>query len=252
MDDVARADLVEDLLRIVAVEGILHRIEVIQVAEELVEAVNGWQKLVEVAKVILAELARGIAHRLERRGDRRRLRRQSDVRARLAHGRHPGSDGELTGDEVGAAGRAARLGVVVGEQHPLGGESIEVRRPTGHDPAVVGADVEPTHVVRHDGDDVRLPRRRVLLGSRRRRGAGWAVQGQQIALVHTGGTSRLRRLCDRNGACRIGRAGRSLEPATARCGDVPHEGTTVIIKSAEIRLRFMTHGLPIQVAKAFR
>src|SRR4051794_41145511 len=103
MDDVARADFVELFLRIVAVEGVLHRIQVIEVAVELIEAVDGGQELVEIAKVILTELTGGVAHRLERGGDRWRLRRQSDVRTRLAHGGHPGSDGELTSDKVSAS-----------------------------------------------------------------------------------------------------------------------------------------------------
>ena len=42
--------------------GIFHRIEVIEIAEELVEAVHRRQELVLVAKVVLAELAGGIAH----------------------------------------------------------------------------------------------------------------------------------------------------------------------------------------------
>ena len=108
---------------------VLHRVEVVEVAEELVEAVDGRQELVEVAQVVLAELAGGVAHRLQRRGDGRRLRRQADRGAGLADGRQAGADRELAGDEVGPAGRAARLGVVVGEQHPLGGEPVEVRRP---------------------------------------------------------------------------------------------------------------------------
>ena len=41
---------------------VLHRVEVVEVAEELVEAVHGRQELVEVAEVVLAELAGGVAH----------------------------------------------------------------------------------------------------------------------------------------------------------------------------------------------
>ena len=44
-------------------------IQVVEVAEELVEAVNGRQKLVPVAQMVLAELAGGIAQRLQRLGD---------------------------------------------------------------------------------------------------------------------------------------------------------------------------------------
>ena len=41
---------------------VFHRIEVIQVAEELIEAVDGRQELVEIAQVVFAELAGGVAH----------------------------------------------------------------------------------------------------------------------------------------------------------------------------------------------
>ena len=80
----------------------------------------------------------------------------ADRRAGLADGGHAGADRQLAGDEVGATRRAARLGVVVGEQHAFGGELVEVRRPAGHHAAVVGADVPDADVVAHDDDDVRL------------------------------------------------------------------------------------------------
>ena len=59
---------------------VFHRVEVIQVAEELVEAVDGRQELVEVAEVVLAELPGGIAHGLQRRRDRHRLSWHPDRR----------------------------------------------------------------------------------------------------------------------------------------------------------------------------
>ena len=143
------------VLRIVGVERVFHRVEVIEVAPELVEAVHRRQVFVAVAEVVLAELAGRIAHRLERGGNGRRLGRHADGGARLADGRQAGADRQLTGDEVRAAGRATRLGVVVGEAHALGGEPVEVRRAPGHNASVVGADVEPADVVAHDEDDVR-------------------------------------------------------------------------------------------------
>jgi hypothetical protein len=45
--------------------GFFLSVQVIEVAVELVEAMHGGQELVAVAKVVLAELARGIAERLE-------------------------------------------------------------------------------------------------------------------------------------------------------------------------------------------
>ena len=43
-------------------ERIFHRVEVIEVAEEFIEPVDGGQELILVAQVILAELAGGVAH----------------------------------------------------------------------------------------------------------------------------------------------------------------------------------------------
>ena len=76
--------------------------------------------------------------------------------------------GNLAGDEVGAARRAARLGVVVGEAHALGRQAVEVRRPAGHDALVVRADIGPADVVAHDHDDVGLLARRLRERGRRR------------------------------------------------------------------------------------
>ena len=64
-----------------------------------------------------------------------------DLGAGLADRGHAGADGQLAGDEVRPARRATRLGVVVGEQHALFGQLVEVRRPAGHHAAMVGADV---------------------------------------------------------------------------------------------------------------
>ena len=135
---------------------VFHRVEVIEVAEELVEPVDGGQELIQIAEVVLAELARGITHGLERGGNRAGLGRNADLGAGLADRGHAGADGQFAGDEVRPARRATRLGVVVGEQHALLGELVEVRRPAGHHAAMVGADVPHADVVAHDDDDVRF------------------------------------------------------------------------------------------------
>ena len=143
VNHVARADFVQQFLRIGGVRRVFHRVEVIEVAEELVEPVNRGQELVEITEVVLAELARGVAHGLEHGGDGAGLGGQSELGTRLADRGHAGADGQLAGDERCATRRAARLGVVVGEQHALLGEIVEVRRPPGHHAAMVGADVPP-------------------------------------------------------------------------------------------------------------
>ena len=107
-------------LRIIGMTRILHRVEVIQVPEEFIEAVDRGQELVQIAQVILPELAGRIAHRLQHRRDRGCLFRHADRRPRLPDCRQTGADRDLAGDEVGASRRAARLGVVVGEARALG------------------------------------------------------------------------------------------------------------------------------------
>ena len=74
-------------------------VEVVEVAEELVEAVDGRQELVQVAEVVLAELAGGVAERLEQLGDRRVLGLQADVGAGDADLAQAGAEDALPGDE---------------------------------------------------------------------------------------------------------------------------------------------------------
>jgi len=54
---VARAHLRPQILRIVWMTGVFHRVQVIEIAEELVEPVHRGQELVAIAEVVLAELA---------------------------------------------------------------------------------------------------------------------------------------------------------------------------------------------------
>ena len=61
LEHAARAELLAELgvLRIVGILGLLLGVEVVEVAEELVEAVRRGQELVAVAQVVLAELRGG-------------------------------------------------------------------------------------------------------------------------------------------------------------------------------------------------
>ena len=69
---------------VVGLLRLLLRVEVVQVPEELVEAVCGGEVLVAVAEVVLAELAGGIAVGPERRRNGRVLGTDTHVRARHA------------------------------------------------------------------------------------------------------------------------------------------------------------------------
>ena len=104
---------------VVRVLRLLLGVQVVQVAEELVEAVRRGQHLVAVAEVVLAELAGHVALRPQQRGDRRVFLLHALGRARQADLGQAGADRRLAGDEGGAAGGAALLAVPVGEERAL-------------------------------------------------------------------------------------------------------------------------------------
>src|SRR5262249_53299682 len=99
----------------------------------LVEPVHGRQELVAVAEMVLAELACGVAERLECFGD-------GDVpglEAKRGRGQanlgHAGAQASLSGDERRATCRAALLGVIVSEHDPFAADTINVWRLVAHD-----------------------------------------------------------------------------------------------------------------------
>ena len=61
------------VLGIVGILRLFLGVEVVEVAEEFVEAMHGWQKFVAVAEMVLAKLAGRIAKRLKQLGERRIL-----------------------------------------------------------------------------------------------------------------------------------------------------------------------------------
>jgi hypothetical protein len=77
--------------------------------------VNRGQKLVAVAEVVLAELAGGVALRLQQLGERRVLLGQTFLGAGQADLEQARAEAALPRDECGAARRAGLLGIEVGE-----------------------------------------------------------------------------------------------------------------------------------------
>ena len=141
---------------IILVLGFLLGVQVVQVAEELVEAVHSRQELVLVAEMVLPELARGVPERFEQFRDGRVLRLETDIGAGHADLGQARADRVLAGDERGPARRAALLPVVVGEGDPLVGDAVDVGRPVAHLAPVVVADVPPADVVAPQDQDVGL------------------------------------------------------------------------------------------------
>src|SRR5882724_4242990 len=115
VDHVAWPNHVQQILRIVRMRRVFHRVEVIKISEELVEAVDGRQELIQIAEMVLAELAGSIALRFKRGSNCASLSWYADLGTRLADRGHAGTDGQLAHDEVCATCRATGLSVIVGE-----------------------------------------------------------------------------------------------------------------------------------------
>jgi hypothetical protein len=158
----ARVSLSERL--IVAVLLLLLRIQVVEIAEELVETVGGRQMLVAVAEMVLAEVAGAVAGLLHDFAQAGRSGLQAELVAGHADRRHSGANRVLAGDERRPAGRAGGLGIVVGEPDPFHAEAVDMRRGVAHGAHAVGADVLPADVVAPDDEDVGLASRALRLG----------------------------------------------------------------------------------------
>src|SRR5262249_24878223 len=87
------------VLGVVRVLGLLLGVQVIEVTEELVEAVGRRKELVLLAEMVLSELPCCVSQLLEELGNGRILFLKAEVSARQSDLRQAGSDGRLSGDE---------------------------------------------------------------------------------------------------------------------------------------------------------
>src|SRR5262249_2366720 len=117
---------------IVGVLRLLLGIEVVEVAEKLVEAMRCGEKLVLVAQMVLAELAGGVAQRLQQFGDGWILRPNSDIGPGHPDLCQAGADWVLPGDERSPAGGTTLLAVIVGEGRTLMSDPSNVGGSVAH------------------------------------------------------------------------------------------------------------------------
>src|SRR5436190_5794789 len=96
---------------------IFHCVEVIEVAEEFVEPMDSGQKLIEVAQVVLPELAGRVALRFERGSDGASLCGNPDFGTCLSDRGHASANRKFAHDEVRPTRRATGFGIIVSEQH---------------------------------------------------------------------------------------------------------------------------------------
>ena len=157
----ARTELGEvcRVLRIVRQFRLLLGVEMIEIAEELVEAVHGRQRLVAVADMVLAELPCGVAEVLEQAADRGIELAHAHRRAGKADLGKAAANAVLPGQERRAARGARLLAVIVQELDPLATDAVDVRRLVTHQAVRVGADIGDADIVTPDDKDIGLAAR---------------------------------------------------------------------------------------------
>ena len=158
MEHAARSKLFLEfrILGVVRQFGLFFGVEVIEIAEKFVKPVHGRQIFIAIAEMVLAELAGGIAERLQQFRDGRVFGMQSDRGAGHANLGETGSDRVLTGDEAGAAGRAALLAVPIGEGRSLLRDAVDIGGVVAHHALAVMADVPIADIVSPNDEDVRF------------------------------------------------------------------------------------------------
>ena len=98
----------------------------VEIAEELVEAVHGRQQFVSIADMILAELSGGVAEILEQAADGRIELAHSHRRAGKAYLGQSGANAVLAGQECCAPGGAGLFAVIVQELDAFAADAIDV------------------------------------------------------------------------------------------------------------------------------
>src|SRR5690606_9193446 len=142
VEDAARPEALAKLgellgIRVVGIFGLLLGVQVVEVAEELVEPMAARQVLVAVTEVVLAKLTRRVAKRLEELGDGRILVLKPQPRARHTDLGQARAEPGLPRDKGRTSRRAALLTVCIREAHPFCSDSVDVGRAISHHPAAI-------------------------------------------------------------------------------------------------------------------
>ena len=109
-----------------------------------------------VAEMVLAELAGIVAEVEQELGERRRAGLQVSRAARQLRRDHAGPQRMHPGKEGVASGRAALLGVVVGEDRTFIADLVDVGCLSDHQASMIDAGLHPADVITHDEEDVWL------------------------------------------------------------------------------------------------
>src|SRR5882757_526604 len=132
----------------------------VEVAEELIEAVHCGQRFVAIADVVLAKLPCGVSKVLEQATHGRIELAHAHWCAGKPHLCKSAANAMLAGEKRCATCRARLLTIVMEELDTLSADAVDVRGLVTHERIRVGADVRDADVIAEDDQDVRPPGRR--------------------------------------------------------------------------------------------
>jgi hypothetical protein len=161
VNDTAWCDTLTEIAEVFLWEVIVHfglflGVQVIEIAEELVESVICWQVFVEVAQVVLAKLAGCVSLVLEQGRDGHCLFRHPDGCAWESDFGQTRAVHALASDKRRSTRSATLLPVGVSKPHALLGEAVDVRGLVSHEAVGVTTEVGDADVVTPNDQDVRL------------------------------------------------------------------------------------------------
>ena len=127
----------------------------IKISEPFIEAMDGWQKLVAIAQMILPKLCGGVSLTFEYLGECWVFFLDPLRRTRNTDRRHPCPDRQLPHKEGRAARRTTGLAIVVCKKSSFLCNSVDVGC-SAHHPVRVSTDIPGADVVTKDDNNVGL------------------------------------------------------------------------------------------------
>ena len=144
------------ILRIVIAFRLFLCVEMVEVAEDPIQAMDCRQMFVLVAQMVLAELPTRVAVWLEKRCKSDHPVGYPLVRAGHANGEQTGTEWVLAGNEGCPPGSTALLSVPVSEKCSSLRNGVDIGGLVAHHPLVVSAGIPVANVVAPDDNNVRL------------------------------------------------------------------------------------------------
>ena len=135
--------------------------------------------LITIAQMVLAELAGGVAHRLQQHGNGGVFRAHAFRRTGQAHLGKARTQGALAGDEGGTAGGAGIFTIGIGEDRAFFGDTVNIGRAIAHHAHVVGRDIGPADIIAENHQNIRP-----ALRGGRARGGGWLLRLRHLHATH--------------------------------------------------------------------